>query len=199
MNQLVRSSDYLSQIKENIRFSQREPDCAAAVLIGITDETQPRLLLTRRSTELKNHAGEVSLPGGKRDPDDTSNTYVALRETHEETGIHPFDVTLVGELGVKKAKNGMQVKPIVGLIPPDVTLTPETGEIARIFWADIAQLTPEHVVPYHIQFKGMNITTPSFQVDGEVVWGLTGRILAEFLNTAFGYDIDWPFVLLNAS
>lgn len=197
MNQLVSPPDYLTHIKANIGFATHASDCPASVLIGITDELHPRLLLTRRSADLKSHAGEVSLPGGKRDPDDTSNTYVALRETHEETGIHPFDVTLVGELPSKKAKNGLQVKPIVGLIPPDVKLTPETGEIARIFWADLAELTPENIVPYHLKFQGVPIATPSFQVDGEVVWGLTGRILAEFLNTAFGYDIEWPFVLLK--
>ncbi len=55
----------------------------------------PKVLLTRRSTLLNNHAGEVSFPGGKRDPQDTSNIVVALREAQEETALNPFEVQLI--------------------------------------------------------------------------------------------------------
>ena len=189
------TSECIKRIKTNITFHNHVTDYPAAVLIGITDETYPRILLTRRTEHLNSHAGQVSLPGGKREPDDTSNIVVALRETYEETGIHPFDVSLLGELPSKNALNSMAVKPIVGLIPPDIKLTPEDNEIARIFWADLRELTPENVMPYHIKFHGMPVSTPSFQVDGEIVWGLTGRILISFLNTAFGYNMQWPLVL----
>ena len=104
-------------LQQHLRFSTRKREAEAAVLIAITDEADPKVLLTRRSVYLSNHAGEVSFPGGKRDPQDTSNIVVALREAQEETALNPFDVRLLGDLPMQKARNGMLVKPIVGLIP----------------------------------------------------------------------------------
>ena len=66
------------RLQQRLRFSKRIRSAHAAVLIAITDEADPKVLLTRRSAYLNNHAGEVSFPGGKRDPQDTSNIVVAL-------------------------------------------------------------------------------------------------------------------------
>lgn len=71
-------------LQQRLRFSKRIQQADAAVLIAITQEQQPKVLLTRRSIHLSQHAGEVSFPGGKRDPSDTSNIVVALREAQEE-------------------------------------------------------------------------------------------------------------------
>ncbi len=90
----------------------------AVVLIAITNENNPKVLLTRRSIHMNNHAGKFLFPGGKRDPSDTSNIVVALREAQEETALNPFDVQLLGDLPMQRARSGLSVKPIVGLIPP---------------------------------------------------------------------------------
>ncbi|MBL8321327.1 MAG: CoA pyrophosphatase, partial [Acinetobacter sp.] len=110
------------KLQQSLRFSSRIQYAQAAVLIAVTDEADPKILLTRRSAYLSNHAGEVSFPGGKRDPNDTSNIVAALREAQEETALNPFDVQLLGDLPMQKARNGMLVKPVVGLIPPQVEL-----------------------------------------------------------------------------
>src|SRR6218665_2492754 len=123
------------KLQQSLRFSSRVQYAQAAVLIAITDESDPKILLTRRSVYLSNHAGEVSFPGGKRDPNDTSNIVVALREAQEETALNPFDVRLLGDLPMQKARNGMLVKPVVGLIPPQVELIAQPSEIDRIFFA----------------------------------------------------------------
>ena len=94
-------------LQQRLRFSKRIQQADAAVLIAITQEVQPKVLLTRRSMQLSQHAGEVSFPGGKRDPSDTSNIVVALREAHEETALNPFDVKLLGDLPIQRARSGV--------------------------------------------------------------------------------------------
>ena len=107
-------------LQQQLRFSSKIKSADAAVLIAITNEADPKVLLTRRSVYLSNHAGEVSFPVGKRDPQDTSNIVVALREAYEETALNPFDVQLLGDLPMQKARNGMLVKP-VGLLHRQIT------------------------------------------------------------------------------
>ena len=92
------------ELQQRLRFSRSMREAHAAVLIAITDEAQPKVLLTRRSAYLNSHAGEVSFPGGKRDPQDTSNIVVALREAQEETALNPFDVELIGDLPMQKSQ-----------------------------------------------------------------------------------------------
>lgn len=187
----------LTQLEKLLEFSPSSTKVPAAVLLAITNEANPRLLLTRRAQHLKSHAGEVSFPGGKREPLDTTNASVALRETHEETGISPDHVRLLGELPTQKSKSGFLVAPVVGLIQPNLELVPEAGEIERIFWGDMMHFNQDNIIPHHIRYKGMPIKTPSFVVDGEVVWGLTGRILVSLLNEVFDKNIKWPYVLLK--
>ena len=134
-------------LQQSLRFSRRTQPAQAAVLIAITNESSPKVLLTRRSAYLNNHAGEVSFPGGKRDPNDTSNIVVALREAQEETALNPFDVQLLGELPMQKARNGMLVKPVVGLIPPQVELIAQPTEIDRIFFASLQKLMDAPPIP----------------------------------------------------
>ena len=110
--------DELTQVLQNrLRFGKRTYPANAAVLIAITQEADPKILLTRRSAYLSNHAGEVSFPGGKRDPNDTSNIVVALREAWEETALNPFDVKLIGDLPMERAKSGNNGKTCGGINP----------------------------------------------------------------------------------
>ena len=135
-------------LQQRLRFSPRVKPAQAAVLIAITNESNPKVLLTRRSIYLSNHAGEVSFPGGKRDPQDTSNIVVALREAYEETALNPFDVQLIGDLPMQKARKGMLVKPVVGLIPPEVKLIAQPPEIGRVFSASLSSLMNAPPIPY---------------------------------------------------
>ena len=120
------------RVESQLRFTKRRSIADAAVLIALTNEDDPRILLSKRSGTLKHHAGEVSLPGGKRDLSDTSNIAVALREAWEETALDPFSVRLIGELPTQTARNGLKVKPIVGIIPAEVPLVAQPDEIEKI-------------------------------------------------------------------
>ena len=182
-------------LQHRLRFSTRVKPAHAAVLIAITDESDPKVLLTRRSLYLSNHAGEVSFPGGKRDPQDTSNIVVALREAYEETALNPFDVQLIGDLPMQKARNGMLVKPVVGLIPPEVELIPQPAEIDRIFFASLSSLMNAPPIPYEVHYAHQSLYFPSMRVENEVVWGLTARMLVSLFQYGFDYQKEWPFLL----
>ncbi|UUS66638.1 MULTISPECIES: CoA pyrophosphatase [unclassified Acinetobacter] len=187
------------RLQQSLRFSKRIQPAHAAVLIAITQEDNPRILLTRRSLYMNNHAGEVSFPGGKRDAQDTSNIVVALREAQEETALNPFDVQLLGDLPMQKARNGMLVKPIVGLIPPDVNLIPQPTEIDRIFFVSLRQLLETPPTPYEVRFAQQSLYFPSLRVENEIVWGLTARMLISLFQYGLNYQKEWPFLLNSPS
>lgn len=175
----------------------KSPIADAAVLIAITDEPNPRLLLTKRAGHLAAHAGEISFVGGKHELVDGNNVVTALREAYEETALPPSKVQVLGQLPEQTSKSGMSVRPIVALIPPDLTLVPELGEIERIFWADFAALIEqplqEYAINYSLSGSNLVLLTPSWLVDGETVWGLTGLILASLLELCFDRKIEWYY------
>ncbi|OAL76180.1 coenzyme A pyrophosphatase [Acinetobacter sp. SFB] len=185
----------IQSLQQRLRFSTRTKPAHAAVLIAITDESDPKVLLTRRSIYLSNHAGEVSFPGGKRDPQDTSNIVVALREAYEETALNPFDVQLIGDLPMQKARNGMLVKPVVGLIPPEVNLIGQPSEIDRIFFVSLSSLMKAPPIPYEVRYAHQSLYFPSLRVENEIVWGLTARMLISLFQYGLNYQKEWPFLL----
>ncbi len=186
------SSTLLSRLESQLRFAKHRTMADAAVLLAMTDEDDPQILLSKRAGHLNQHAGEVSFPGGKRDPSDTSNIAVALREAWEETALDPFSVRLLGELPTQKARSGLRVKPIVGVIPTDALLVAQPDEIEKLFFVRLSFLLNEKPTQYRVQMKAGAFVVPSFQVDDEVVWGLTGRILVDLVRFGLGKKIDWP-------
>ena len=182
-------------LEQRLRFSKRIQQADAAVLIAITQEVHPRVLLTRRSMQLSQHAGEVSFPGGKRDPSDTSNIVVALREAQEETALNPFDVKLLGDLPALRARSGLSVKPIVGFIPEQVELIAQPTEIDRIFFAPLQHLIDSPPLPYEVRLARQSLYFPSMQVESEIVWGLTARMLISLFQYGLGHQKHWPFLV----
>lgn len=192
------SSPYSARVLDSL---YQTPIADASVLVAITHERHPKLLLTRRAAHMNSHAGEVSCVGGKHDRGDGNNVVTALREACEETALPPNKVQLLGQLPIQTSKSGMSVRPIVALIAPDLILVPEPGEISRIFWADfetlLTQPTVEYAVEYTMQDQTATMLTPSWQVDGETVWGLTGRVIASLLETGFDRQLEWYYRIQN--
>jgi len=177
------------------------PIADASILVAITHERRPKLLLTRRAAHMNSHAGEVSCAGGKYEIGDGSNVVTALREACEETALPPNKVQLLGQLPIQTSKSGLSVRPIVALIAPGLVLVPEAGEISRIFWADFESLVTQPTVEYEIEYKMQEeiatLLTPSWQVEGETVWGLTGRVIANLLETGFDRQLEWYYRVAN--
>lgn len=106
---------------------------SAAVLIAVTDRARPGVLLTQRTTTLRNHAGQVAFPGGSLDPDDTDAVAAALREAQEEIALPPASVDIVSPLDRYHTVTGFAVVPVLGVVPPDLPLIPDPAEVDAIF------------------------------------------------------------------
>src|SRR5262245_3549627 len=101
----------------------------AAVLVAITDRPKPGLILTLRREDLRTHAGQVAFPGGRIDEGEDA-VAAALREAHEELGLNPALVRLLGEADRYATVTGYWVTPVIGVIPPGLELTPNPAEVA---------------------------------------------------------------------
>jgi 8-oxo-dGTP pyrophosphatase MutT (NUDIX family) len=113
-----------------------QAEVAAAVLIAITDRDEPGIVLTVRREHLRTHAGQVAFPGGRVDPgEDPINA--AMREAHEELLLDPGAVELIGSIETYRTVTGYVVTPVIGVIPPDLPLTPHEHEVADWFEAPL--------------------------------------------------------------
>ncbi|WP_158805242.1 MULTISPECIES: CoA pyrophosphatase [unclassified Acidisoma] len=113
---------------------------AAAVLIPIIMEAEPSILLTRRADSLRHHAGQVSFPGGRIDPEDATPEAAALREAWEEVALDPAGVELIGRLPDHMTGTGFRVTPVVGLVAPGAALRAQPAEVAAILHLPLAVL-----------------------------------------------------------
>ncbi len=164
----------------------------AAVLMALTREDVPRLILTRRAQHMNSHAGEVAFPGGKCDSSDASIIATALREAHEEIALEPSRVQIVGELGIFTSRIGMKVKPIIGLLDEMPILQANPDEIESIFTVPLdVFLNQKPTYDHKVKYMGINIPVPSFNHEGYVIWGLTGYMIVEFMRQVYDADIEW--------
>ncbi len=109
------------------------PLVAAAVLVPILTGPEPAVLLTKRTAHLRSHAGQISFPGGRIDATDASPEHAALREAEEEIGLDPDCVEVVGRLGAYVTGTGYRITPILGLLPPEPTLSLSAHEVELVF------------------------------------------------------------------
>lgn len=117
----------------------------AAVLIPIVCHAEPTVLFTQRAAHLSSHAGQISFPGGRIDPGDNGPVDAALRETHEEVGVPPAVVQVLGRLPTYRSGTGYQIEPVVGLLPTGLTYTPNPLEVDAAFEVPLAFLMdPRH-------------------------------------------------------
>jgi 8-oxo-dGTP pyrophosphatase MutT (NUDIX family) len=114
-------------------FAVMEPPRPAAVLVPIVLRPELTVLLTQRSPDLRSHAGQISFPGGRVEPEDDGPLACALREAHEEIGLLPAYVEPLGYLDSYRTGTGFQVAPVVGLVRPGFTLALDAREVAEAF------------------------------------------------------------------
>jgi 8-oxo-dGTP pyrophosphatase MutT (NUDIX family) len=138
-------------------------------------------VFTERRADLRRHAGEISFPGGRQDHPDEDLRETALREAHEEIGLDPTGVELVGALPpVGTFVTGYRVFPFVATIERPARLLPQEAEVARILEFTLADLAAGHEMKRLVR-KGVPIRTPTYTVDGHLVWGATARIVEHLL------------------
>jgi 8-oxo-dGTP pyrophosphatase MutT (NUDIX family) len=153
----------------------------AAVLVPLYREPLTAVFTERRA-DLSRHAGEISFPGGRQDHPEEDLRETALREAHEEIGLDPSGVELVGALPpVGTFVTGYRVVPFVGLIEPGQTWRPQATEVEQVLEFALADLVRGYQMQRLIR-KGVPIKTPTYTVDGNLVWGATARIVQSLLK-----------------
>lgn len=163
----------------------------AAVLIALTDSVEPEILLTQRSAHLSSHAGEVALPGGKIDKTDSGVIAAALRETHEEIGIEPSGVEVLGRLDAMVTRFGVKVSPVVGIVSPNVTLNLNPFEIESTFSVPLAFFLRDQRLRTDVGLIGEHkVSIPAWQYQGYEIWGVTAVILVTLMNQLFDRKIE---------
>ncbi len=151
---------------------------AAAVLVPVTERTEPGVLLTQRTETLRNHAGQIAFPGGRADPGDVDLVATALREAEEEIGLPPTQVTVVGLADRYRTVTGFEVTPIVGVIPPDLTLTPAEAEVADLFEVPLSfLLNPAHHRRVSAPWRGQTRYFYEILWNDRRIWGATAAMI----------------------
>jgi 8-oxo-dGTP pyrophosphatase MutT (NUDIX family) len=150
----------------------------ASVLIAITDRPEPGVILTLRQANMRRHAGQIAFPGGRIDDDDESPTAAALREAWEEVGLEPADVALVGTMPPYRTGSGYRIIPVIGVVAPDLPLTPHEAEVAAVFEVPLAFLidTANHVLSSRI-FDGRERQFHVIEWQDRRIWGITAALI----------------------
>jgi 8-oxo-dGTP pyrophosphatase MutT (NUDIX family) len=153
----------------------------AAVLVPLYGDPLTAVFTERRA-DLRRHAGEISFPGGLQDEPDEDLRMTALREAEEEIGLPASEVELVGALPpVGTFVTGYRIHPFVGRIPPGHAFEPQESEVARILEFSLPDLVAGHEMRRLVR-RGLPIKTPTYTVDGHLVWGATARIVQSLLE-----------------
>lgn len=184
--------DWLQRIRDHhpevLKSERLFPE--AAVLVPITRGEQPELVLTLRASGLSTHGGEVAFPGGRRDPEDEGLAQTALREAHEEIGLPPGLVEIIGPLSTLVSKHGIKVTPYVAVIPDYVEYKPNDGEIAAVFTVPLTFfLDHPRETTHRIDHMGKHWYVPCYRYEGFKIWGLTAMVVVELMNVMFDAGI----------
>lgn len=160
-----------------------KPRRPAAVLVGVRDGVQPRLVLTVRTDHLQDHAGQVAFPGGRTDSDDADAIATALRESEEEIGLERHLVTPLGFLDRFETISGYSVTPVVARIDPDARLYPAPEEVAEVFEVPVSFfMESRNLRRYTMDFRGHRRDMVEFVHGGHRIWGATAAMLLNLLQ-----------------
>lgn len=163
----------------------------AAVLVPIVErDCGPSLVFTKRSEQLEDHPGQMSFPGGKREPEDETLRETALRESNEEIGLEPTGVEFVGRLDDIRTVTRFSVRPFVATVPesPYKPCDSEVAEVAMLALGDLTDYENYESERREHPYYG-DIRLHYFYVDGYTVWGATARILVQFLELATDWSV----------
>ncbi len=150
----------------------------AAVLVAFVDRPHPTLLLTRRQPHLRSHADQVAFPGGQADDNDADSIATALREAHEEVGLAPEWVDVIGLAMPFRTGSGYIITPVLAVIPPDLPLVADPVEVARMFEVRCDHLfNPDKLVRQSIDWQGGVRHYWEGMAEGERIWGVTASMI----------------------
>ncbi|NIV74008.1 MAG: NUDIX domain-containing protein [Gammaproteobacteria bacterium] len=166
---------------------------AAVLLLLDARAGEERLVLQLRTAHVEHHKGQVSLPGGRRDEEDDSLLATALRETHEEIGVPPDAVELLGRIDDITTGTGYAVSPFVGAVEHtwQGRYRPHPAEVERLLEVPLEHLRSQRSrVRATVTVRERPRSEEAFIFQGALIWGATGRILHNFLDVIGGAVSD---------
>lgn len=173
------------------RFADRMPAGAAVLVPLVQRQAGLQLLLTLRTDHLRDHAGQISFPGGRVEPEDDGAVATALRETEEEIGLSRAYIEVLGQLPIYSTVTAFQVTPVVALVEPGFTLQLDADEVAEAFEVPLAFLmNPAHHRHHRFDFAGTERRFLSMPWQGPsreyFIWGATAAMLRNFYRLLSG-------------
>ncbi|MCG3171473.1 MAG: putative Nudix hydrolase NudL [Pseudomonadales bacterium] len=183
----------LQRVRERLGGCSVPPaeEADAAVLLALTAQREPELILTLRAAHMSTHPGEVAFPGGRRDPDDRDLVYTALRESHEEIALDPDCVEIVGALPGRTSRHGVRVCPVVAIVPAQVRLEPNRAELDEVYRIPLDYfLHRENLRIDRVLHQGRAKDVPWYPWGERQVWGLTAVMLIDLLDAVFDFHVE---------
>lgn len=168
--------------QESQRFRQYFPanPRPAAVLVPLVERPQLSVLLTQRATQLRNHAGQISFPGGRIEPGDEGVTQAALREAHEEIGLEPQFVSVAGYLPDHVVMTGFRVTPVVAFVRPGFELKLDSSEVEDAFEVPLDHVFDPANHRLRLRrsgFTGEDVQFKDIPFGERNIWGATAGML----------------------
>ncbi len=172
-------------------YQHNLPLKSAAVLIALVNNNDSNdftpngleVLLTKRASHLKHHPSQISFPGGKVEPSDTNLIHTALREAHEEIGLSPCEVSVVGQLPNYEVISGYQVTPIIALVDLPQYLQKDDNEVAEIFQVPLQHfLQPHNHRTIKSYRNGHHHDVHFFPYKHYNIWGATAAMLKDLIE-----------------
>lgn len=156
----------------------------ASVLMPIVARAEELMMLfTRRTAQLRSHSGQISFPGGRAEPADPTPESTALRETHEEIGLAPDRVRLIGRLADYSTRTGYRITPVVGVVSPPFELRPDAGEVDEVFEVPLSfLLDPQNHLRHSRVIQGETRWYYAIPYGDYYIWGATAGMLVNFYH-----------------
>lgn len=165
-----------------------ERQTPAAVLIAVTDQAQPGVILTQRPRGMRDHPGQVAFPGGKIDPGEDA-IGAALREAEEELALPREAVKVIGTSDLYQTGTGFDVTPVLGVVPPDLDLRPNPDEVEAWFEAPLSLLLDSASwTTQEVFWRGSMRTYLEMDYEGFRIWGVTAAIISNLSRRIFWED-----------
>jgi 8-oxo-dGTP pyrophosphatase MutT (NUDIX family) len=164
------------------------PRVAAAVLIAVTDGVIPSVILTQRPATMRKHPGQVAFPGGRVDASDVDVIAAALREAEEEVGLPPSCVHIVGTTDIYHTITDYEITPVISVIPPDLVLVPNKGEVDAIFEVPLSfLLDPLNHKTKQVDYQGFAREYYEIFWEDRRIWGATAAMIVNLSRR-----LEWP-------